>query len=261
MHNRSRLMSKMQAKLGKARPSQIHWPISLALLFIVLYLGNRSFSAKNNFLVKKESPFSVFWTIFKMKLGTKTEKTAFEYLHNRSRLMSKMEANSRKSRPSQAHWPISIVLLFIFLYLGNMSLSTKKKLLIKKESPFSVFWTIFKIKLAIKTEKTAFEYLHNRSRLMSKMEANLRKSRPSQVHWPISFVLLFIVLYLGNKSLSTKNNLPIKKESPLSVFWTIFKIKLAIKTKKTAFEYLHNRSRLMSKMEANLRKARPSQLH
>ena len=58
---------------------------------------------KNNFLVKKESPFSVFWTIFKIKLAIKTEKTAFEYLHNRSRFMSKMEAKLRKSRPSQVH--------------------------------------------------------------------------------------------------------------------------------------------------------------
>ena len=96
-------MSKMEAKLGKARPSQVHSPISFVLLFSVLDLGKKSFSAKNNFLVKKESPFSVFWTIFKIKLGTKTEKTAFEYLHNRSRLMSKMEANLRKSRPSQVH--------------------------------------------------------------------------------------------------------------------------------------------------------------
>ena len=117
------------------------------------------------------------------------------------------------------------------------------------------------MKLAMKTEKTAFEYLHNGSRLMSKMEAKLRKSRVSQVHWPISFVLLFIVLYLGNESFSTKNNLLIKKETPFSVFWTIFKMKLAMKTEKTAFEYLHNGSRLMSKMEANLRKSRPSQVH
>ena len=48
--------------------------------------------------------------------------------------------------------------------------------------PFFVFWTVFKIKLAIKTEKTVFEYLDNRCRLMSKMEAKLHKSRPSQVH-------------------------------------------------------------------------------
>ena len=116
---------------------------------------------------------------------------------------------------------------------------------------------MFKIKLAIKTEKTAFEYLANKSRLMSKMETKLRKSRPSQVHLPISFVLLLIVLYLGNKSFSIKNNFLVKKESPLSVFWTIFKIKLAIKTEKTAFEYLHNKSRLMSKMETQLRKSRP----
>ena len=96
---------------------------------------------------------------------------------------------------------------------------------------------------------------------MSKMEAKLRKSRASQVHWSISFVLLFIFLYLGNESFSSKNILFIKKESPLSVFWTIFKVIPAIKTKKTAFEYLHNRSQLMSKMEAKLPKSRPSKVH
>ena len=96
-------MSKMEAKLRKARPSQVHSPICFVLLFIVLYLGKKSFSSKNNFLVKKESSFSVFWIIFKIKLAIKTEKTAFEYLHNRSRLMSKMEAKLRKARPSQVH--------------------------------------------------------------------------------------------------------------------------------------------------------------
>ena len=193
----------MEAKLRKSRPSQVHRPISFVLLFIVLYLGNKSFSTKNNFLVKKESPFSLFLTIFKIKLAIKTEKTAFEYLNNSSRLMSKMEAKLCKARPSQVHRPISFVLLFIVLYLGNKSFSTKNNFLVKKESPFSLFLTIFKIKLAIKTEKTAFEYLHNSSRLMSKMEAKLCKARPSQVHKPISIVLLFIILYLGNKSFST----------------------------------------------------------
>ena len=115
--------------------------------------------------------------------------------------------------------------------------------------------------LAIKTEKTAFYYLNNGSRLMRKMEAKLRKSRASQVHWSISFVLLFIVLYHGNESFSSKNILLIKKESRLCVFWTNFKVIPAIKTKKTAFEYLHNRSRLTSKIEAKLRKSRPSQVH
>ena len=132
----------------------------------------------------------------------------------------------RKSKPSQVHSAISFVLLFIVLYLGNKSFPTKNNLLMKKESPFSVFWTIFMMTLGIKTEKTAFEYLHNGSRLMRKIEAKLRKSRASQVHWSISFVLLFIVLYLGNESFSSKNILLIKKESPLCVFWTNFKAKL-----------------------------------
>ena len=52
-----------------------------------------------------------------------------------------------------------------------------------KISLWKMLGTIFKIKLAITTgKKNAFEYLDHRSRLMSKMEAKLRKSRPSQVH-------------------------------------------------------------------------------
>ena len=41
----------------------------------------------------------------------------------------------------------------------------------KKEMRFFVFWPIFKIKIAIKTAEIGLEYLDNRSRLMSKMEA------------------------------------------------------------------------------------------
>ena len=41
----------------------------------------------------------------------------------------------------------------------------------KKKMRFFVFWPIFKIKIAIKTAEIGLEYLDNRSRLMSKMEA------------------------------------------------------------------------------------------
>ena len=41
-----------------------------------------------------------------------------------------------------------------------------------------------------------------------------------------------------------------KKKMRLFVFWPIFKIKIAIKTAEIGLEYLDNRSRLMSKMEA-----------
>ena len=58
----------------------------------------------------------------------------------------------------------------------------QKQLTHQKENTFLSILDNFKIKLAIKTEKTAFEYLDNRSQLMSKMEAKLRKSRHSQVH-------------------------------------------------------------------------------
>ena len=41
-----------------------------------------------------------------------------------------------------------------------------------------------------------------------------------------------------------------KKKMRVFVFWPIFKIKIAIKTAEIGLEYLDNRSRLMSKMEA-----------
>ena len=41
----------------------------------------------------------------------------------------------------------------------------------KKNMRFFVFWPIFKIKIAVKTAENGLEYLDNRSRLMSKMEA------------------------------------------------------------------------------------------
>ena len=46
------------------------------------------------------------------------------------------------------------------------------------------------------------------------------------------FVLLFIVLYLGNKSFSTEDNLLMKNKIPFFAFWTILKIKLTVKTEK-----------------------------
>ena len=41
----------------------------------------------------------------------------------------------------------------------------------KKKMRFFVFWPIFKIKIAVKRAEIGLEYLDNRSRLMSKMEA------------------------------------------------------------------------------------------
>ena len=41
----------------------------------------------------------------------------------------------------------------------------------KKKMRFFVFWPIFKIKIAVKSAEIGLEYLDNRSRLMSKVEA------------------------------------------------------------------------------------------
>ena len=52
----------------------------------------------------------------------------------------------------------------------------------KKKMRFFVFWPIFKIKIAIKTAEIGLEYLDNRSRLMSKMEALQEHPLRLQVH-------------------------------------------------------------------------------
>ena len=58
----------------------------------------------------------------------------------------------------------------------------QKQLTHQKENTFLSMLDNFQDKTYSKNREIAFEYLDNRSRLMSKMGAKLRKSRPSQVH-------------------------------------------------------------------------------
>ena len=120
----------------------------------------------------------------------------------------------------------------------------------KKKMRFFVFWPIFKIKIAIKTAEIGLEYLDNRSRLMSKMEA-LQEHPLRLVKFINQFPLFQYSRPISVKELILiKNNLAMKKKMRFFVFWPIFKIKIAIKTAEIGLEYLDNRSRLMSKMEA-----------
>ena len=121
----------------------------------------------------------------------------------------------------------------------------------KKKMRFFVFWPIFKIKIAIKTAEIGLEYLDNRSRLMSKMEA--LQEHPLRL---VKFINQFPLFQYSSFNIceridfAGKNNLAMKKKMRFFVFWPIFKIKIAIKTAEIGLEYLDNRSRLMSKMEA-----------
>ena len=113
----------------------------------------------------------------------------------------------------------------------------------KKKMRFFVFWPIFKIKIAIKTAEIGLEYLDNRSRLMSKMEA--LQEHPLRL---VKFINQFPLFQYSSFNICER--IAMKKKMRFFVFWPIFKIKIAIKTAEIGLEYLDNRSRLMSKVEA-----------